>query len=134
MRHHRHRKASLIATLVMLVLSLWVVGGNPPPEAHADAPGGSGGDTPHCSSITTTTPGTYDCHNHGANYYITTTNYGASYTMSSGGVCYEFSHITRSCRRSSYSLAQCGSGPQLATALVLRQLEAPTRAIRHLRR
>ena len=106
MRQHRHRKASLIATLAMLVLSLWVVGGNPPPEAHADAPGGSGGNTPHCSSITTTTPGTYACHNHGANYYIATSSWYECRRNNVNDVETCETRVTRTCRRSTSSTSR----------------------------
>ena len=100
-----NRRIFAFLVSIALLLSAWTVVSTvvDAPEAHADAPGGSGGDTPHCSSITTTTPGTYDCHNHGASYYVVTKMVFKGCPISSGnlGGCghrsYSFRSSTGAC-------------------------------------
>ena len=96
----------LAGCAAMLAAMAFVVVGEPdPPEATAD----SGGSGPHCSTVTS--PGTHSCHNHQANYYISTSHYVACVQYGTNNVCTEVGHEYRSCRRPSYSTAKCGSTP-----------------------
>ena len=109
MRQHRLRKSSLLVALAILVLSLWVVGGYTPQEAAAHY-----GTGPHCSSVTSSShaPGTHACHNHAANYYVTTSTWHDCRRNNAGDPPACEDHTSNSCRRSTRSTyPRCGSGP-----------------------
>lgn len=77
-----NKRARHVVLVAMLLLSAWTVvniASDHAPEASADAPGLSGYNTPHCSTITLSSHGvgTHDCHSHGANYWVATTRWQA---------------------------------------------------------
>ena len=113
MRQHRLRKSSLLVALATLVLSLWVVGGYTPQEAAAHY-----GTGPHCSSVTSSShaPGTHACHNHAANYYVTTSTWHDCRRNNAGDPPACENHTSNRCRRSTRSTyPRCGSGPAFWT-------------------
>ena len=109
MSSREHHRARYLLLAVVLILSAWTV------VAHIDPPEAVGhyGSGPHCSTISSSShsPGTYTCHNHEPDYYLTTSKYVTCVQYISFNICTELHYLYRYCRRSRPSTARCGSAP-----------------------